>query len=58
MKLRARVIAARSIERLLAHLGEPTEPPPLSPARGGATEDLFDERPVRSDAFRLALHAA
>jgi len=34
MKLRALVIAARSIERLLAHLGEPTEPPPLSAARG------------------------
>jgi hypothetical protein len=34
MKLRALVIAARSIERLLAHLGEPTEPPPVSPARG------------------------
>jgi hypothetical protein len=34
MKLRAIVFAARSIERLLAHLCEPTEPPPLSPARG------------------------
>jgi hypothetical protein len=34
MKLRALVFAARSIERLLAHLGEPAEPPPLSPARG------------------------
>lgn len=34
MKLRALVIAAASIERLLRHLGEPVDPPLLSPARG------------------------
>jgi hypothetical protein len=44
MKLRALVIAARSIERLLGHLGEPTEPPPLSPARG---PPFFKTRAVR-----------
>jgi hypothetical protein len=34
MKLRALVISAVGIERILRHIGEPTEPPPLSPARG------------------------
>jgi hypothetical protein len=34
MKLRALVFRADSIERYLRHLGEPTEPLPLSPARG------------------------
>lgn len=34
MKLRALVLAAASIERLLRHLGEPVDPPALSPARG------------------------
>ena len=34
MKLRAFVISAVGIERLLRHIGQPTEPPPLSPARG------------------------
>jgi hypothetical protein len=34
LRLRALVTAAASIERFLRHLGEPTEPPPLSSARG------------------------
>jgi hypothetical protein len=34
MKLRALVIAAASIQRLLRHLGEPADPPVLAPARG------------------------
>jgi hypothetical protein len=34
MKLRALILRAASIERFLRHLGEPTELPPLSPARG------------------------
>jgi hypothetical protein len=34
MKLRAIVTAPASIVRILRHLGEPTEPPPPSPARG------------------------
>ena len=33
MKLRALVTEAPGIQRLLHHLGEPTEPPGLSPAR-------------------------
>jgi hypothetical protein len=44
LKLRALVIAARSIERLLSHLGEPTELLPLSPARG---PPFFKSRAVR-----------
>jgi hypothetical protein len=34
LKLRALVVAVASIEKILRHLGEPTEPPPLEPARG------------------------
>jgi hypothetical protein len=34
MRLRALILRAASIERFLRHLGEPTEPLPLSPARG------------------------
>jgi hypothetical protein len=34
MRLPALVTAAASIERFLRHIGEPTEPPPLTPARG------------------------
>lgn len=34
MKLRALILRAASIERFLRHIGEPTESPPLSPARG------------------------
>ena len=33
LKLRALVIEAHNIERLLRHLGEPLEPPKRSPAR-------------------------
>jgi hypothetical protein len=34
MRLRALVTAAARIERFLRRIGDPTEPPPLSPARG------------------------
>ena len=44
MKLRALVIAPASIERFLRHIGEPVEPPPLSPARG---PPFFQSRAVR-----------
>jgi hypothetical protein len=44
MKLRALVIAAASIERLLRHFGEPVDPPTLSPARG---PPFFKSRAVR-----------
>jgi hypothetical protein len=33
MKLRALVQKPENIVRFLKHLGEPTEPPPLAPAR-------------------------
>jgi hypothetical protein len=33
LKLRTLVIAAASIDRFLCRIGEPTEPPALSPAR-------------------------
>ena len=33
MKLRALVTKPASVRRLLRHLGEPTEAPPLAPAR-------------------------
>ena len=44
MKLRALVIAAASIQRLLRHLGEPALPPVLAPARG---PPFFKTRAVR-----------
>jgi hypothetical protein len=44
MKLRALVIAAASIQRLLRHLGEPVDPPVLAPARG---PPFFKTRAVR-----------
>src|SRR5262249_58689544 len=44
MKLRALVITAASIQRLLRHFGEPTLPPVLSPARGPPS---FKTRAVR-----------
>jgi hypothetical protein len=44
MKLRALVVRAESIERLLRHLGEPTQALPLSPARG---PPYFKSRAVR-----------
>jgi hypothetical protein len=44
MKLRALVISAASIERLLRHFGEPVDPPVLSPARG---PPFFQTRAVR-----------
>jgi hypothetical protein len=44
MRLRALIIAAQSIERFLRHIGEPTEPPTLSPARG---PPFFKTRVVR-----------
>lgn len=44
MRLRALITAAQSIERFLRHIGEPTEPPTLSPARG---PPFFKSRVVR-----------
>jgi Putative transposase len=44
MKLRALVITAASIQRLLRHFGEPVDPPVLAPARG---PPFFKTRAVR-----------
>ena len=44
MRLRALVTAAQSIARFLRHIGEPTAPPTLSPARG---PPFFKSRVVR-----------
>jgi len=50
MKLHAFVIAAASIERFLRHIGEPTEPPKLSPARG---PPFFKSRVLRKKFSEL-----
>jgi hypothetical protein len=47
MRLIAFVTDSVSVIRLLEHLGEPTRPPPLSPARGPpAWEEVFDQTPA------------
>jgi hypothetical protein len=50
MKLRAMVTRPASIERLLRHLGEPTEPQPLSPAPG---PPFLQSRAVRALAREM-----
>jgi hypothetical protein len=50
MKLRAFVIADASIERFLRHIGEPTEPPTLAPARG---PPFFKSRVLRKKLGEL-----
>jgi hypothetical protein len=47
MKLRALVIAAANIARLLRHFGEPVDPPVLAPARGPPFRNL----PTRTRQF-------
>jgi hypothetical protein len=34
MRIIAFVTEAAPVQRILAHIGEPTEPPPIAPARG------------------------
>jgi len=50
LELRALVTAPRSIRRFLAHLGEPVEPPPISPARDPPT---YQSRILRRRALDL-----
>ena len=38
IRLVAFITQSRRIRKILTHLGEPLEPPPLSPARGPPTE--------------------
>jgi hypothetical protein len=47
MRLIAFVTDSASISRILEHLGEPTRPPPVSPARGPpGWEEMLDQTPV------------
>jgi len=47
IRLIAFVTDSASITRILEHLGEPTRPPPVSPARGPpGWEKMFDQTPV------------
>jgi len=46
MRILAFITAAEPVDALLGHLGLPTAPPPLSPARGPPQHDLgFDADP-------------
>ena len=47
MRLFSFVTDTASVTRILAHIGEPTKAPVLSPARGPpAWEEVFDQTPV------------
>jgi hypothetical protein len=52
LRLRALVSAAASVERFLRHIGEPIDPPPLSPARG---PPFFQSRVLRRKLGELEL---
>jgi hypothetical protein len=46
MRILAFITAAEPVDAILTHLGLPTTPPPLSPARGPPQHDLgFDADP-------------
>ncbi len=42
MKIISSITAADGLSKILTHLGEPTEPPAISPARGPPQKDFFD----------------
>jgi hypothetical protein len=44
MKLKALIQSPESIARYLRHLGEPTEPPPLTPARAPSYWKVREQR--------------
>jgi hypothetical protein len=47
MRIIAFLTDTASVTRMLQHLGEPTQPPPVSPARGPPQwEESFDQSPV------------
>jgi len=48
MRIIAFVTDTVSVTRMLRHLGEPIQPPPVSPARGPPQweEESFNQRPV------------
>ena len=41
MKIVAFITEPDTIERILDHIGEPTEPPPISPARDPPQADFY-----------------
>ena len=43
MKIISFITAADELSKILTHLGEPTEPPVISPARGPPQRDFFDD---------------
>ena len=43
MKIIAFITAPDELTKVLTHLGEPTAPPVISPARGPPQYDLFDD---------------
>ena len=44
MRIVAFVTEAAAVRRILAHLGEPTRPPPVAPARVAQQEDFAWEQ--------------
>ncbi len=46
MRIVAFLTDTASVTRILEHIGEPTKPPVLSPARGPPTWETFDQTPV------------
>ena len=60
MRIIAFVTDTASVTHILRHLGEPTQPPPVSPARGPPQwEESFDQSPVytcpRASGSRLRI---
>ena len=43
MKIIAFITATDELTKILTHLGESTEPPVISPARGPPQRDFFDD---------------
>ena len=48
MRLIAFVTEAAPVQRILVHIGEPTEPPPIAPARPSATQSCSAWVPVQT----------
>ena len=48
MRIITFVTEAAPVQRILAHIGEPTEPPPIAPARPGAAQSCFAWVPART----------
>ena len=46
MRIVSFITDTASVTRILEHIGEPTKPPVLSPARGPPSWETFDQTPV------------